>query len=368
MITINERFRKLIPPLSPDEYAGLEASLLADGCRDAIVLWHDQIVDGHNRYEICSKHGIMFNTAYMEFANEDDACIWMIANQIGRRNINDGQKWQLIEEKKRILLERGREKQACGQGGVLLLSEYDKSKPHNTQKEIASDLGWSTGKVAKADYVWKKAPETVKQEILSGEKSFDRAYQEVKKEERKAEIERQKIEIISLPPKPFNGKYEVLVVDPPWAYGREYDPETSRVANPYPEMSQDELLAISLPASDNSILFLWTTHAFIFDAKELMDAWGFTHKAILVWDKEKIGMGHWFRMQCEFCLVGIKGKPYFSNTTWRDIIREPRREHSRKPEIFYEMVESVARGSKIDYFSREARQGWDCYGNDTNKF
>jgi N6-adenosine-specific RNA methylase IME4 len=115
-------------------------------------------------------------------------------------------------------------------------------------------------------------------------------------------------------------------------------------------------------------LFLWTTHAFIFDAKALLDAWGFEYKATGVWDKGKMGMGHWLRMQCEFFLVGIKGKPIWNNTKWRDIIRENRREHSRKPEAFYEMVEDITVGRRLDYFSREKRLGWEVVGNDTEKF
>ena len=79
-------------------------------------------------------------------------------------------------------------------------------------------------------------------------------------------------------------------------------------------------------------------------------------------------MGNWLRMQCEFCLLGIKGKPTYQNTKYRDIIIEKGREHSRKPERFYDMVNDICIGSKIDYFSREKREGWYSYGNQINKF
>lgn len=165
-----------------------------------------------------------------------------------------------------------------------------------------------------------------------------------------------------------DGLFEIIVVDPPWSYGREYNPDSSRVANPYPELSQQQLLKIELPSANDAVLFLWTTHAFIFNAKELLDNWGFEYKATIVWDKQKMGMGLWFRMQCEFCLVGIKGKPLWNNTTWRDIISEPRREHSRKPDIFYKMVDEITVGRKLDYFSRDKKTGWEVFGNDTSKF
>jgi len=190
----------------------------------------------------------------------------------------------------------------------------------------------------------------------------------VKKERRAYEIQQQRDDIkqgVTLLPA---GVFEVVAIDPPWNYGREYDPDGSRVANPYPEMTQEQLLELEPPFADDCVLFLWTTHQFIWDAKALIDKWGFAYKAALVWDKERIGMGHWVRMQCEFCLVAVKGKPMWDNTTWRDIIREPRREHSRKPDAFYTMVEAVTIGRRLEYFSREQRQGWDVFGNDTTKF
>jgi len=70
------------------------------------------------------------------------------------------------------------------------------------------------------------------------------------------------------------------------------------------DLKKDQLLELEIPSADNSVIYLWTTHKFLFDAKELLDNWGFDYKATLVWNKEKMGMGAWFRMQCEFCLVG----------------------------------------------------------------
>jgi len=129
-------------------------------------------------------------------------------------------------------------------------------------------------------------------------------------------------------------------------------------------MTHEELINLELPYANNCVLYLWTTHAFLFKAKELLDSWGFAYKATLVWDKETMGMGAWFRMQCEFCLVGIIGTPYFENTAYRDIIKEKKKEHSQKPEGFYEMIEQINMGRKLDYFARKMRTGWDVFGND----
>jgi DNA modification methylase len=87
-IEINDEFKKLIHPLSTEEFNILEQSIIDDGCRDSLVLWNKTIVDGHNRYDICIKHNIPFNTIQMEFENIDYAKIWIILNQFGRRNVH----------------------------------------------------------------------------------------------------------------------------------------------------------------------------------------------------------------------------------------------------------------------------------------
>ena len=165
-----------------------------------------------------------------------------------------------------------------------------------------------------------------------------------------------------------DGLFDVIVIDPPWNYGGNYNPDGRRVSSPYPEMALDELKELAIPSSDDCVLWLWTTHKFIWDAKFLLEHWGFDYKAILTWDKDKMGMGSWLRMQCEFCLMGVKGKPTLLRNDVRDIINEPRRQNSRKPESFYNMAETLTIGRKLDYFSREPREGWEVYGAATAKF
>lgn len=195
------------------------------------------------------------------------------------------------------------------------------------------------------------------------------AKSEAKRKAREKEIEDQRQAILSTKSLGAQGPFDVIIMDPPWNYGRKYDPEGSRVANPYPEMTQQELLELSPPFADDAFLFLWTTHQFLFDAKALMDSWDIAYKATIVWDKQKIGMGSWFRMQCEFCLFGIKGEPPWNNTTHRDFITEARREHSRKPETFYSMIQELFPDYRIgEYFARQERDGIVTIGNDTGKF
>lgn len=89
MITIDSEFKSLIPPLTPEEYAGLEASIIKEGCRDALIIWDGTLIDGHNRYEMCIKHEIEYDTSELVFNSRDDAIDWIYQNQLSRRNLTD---------------------------------------------------------------------------------------------------------------------------------------------------------------------------------------------------------------------------------------------------------------------------------------
>lgn len=360
---INQQLKNLIPPLTAEEYNNLEESIKQDGCRDALILWQDTLIDGHNRYEICTRYGVEFKTIQKEFEDIEQVKDWMDFNQLSRRNLTPDQRQIMIGRRyNREKKSHGGDRKSIGQIGTLIPTATKLADEYKIGERTVKRYATTATEFEKLQV---EKPELAK-EIWSGGRTLVEVKKEEKIKTRIESIEKQKENIKTIPE--ITGVYDVIVIDPPWNYGREYDPDGSRVANPYPEMSQDELKNMVLKSSDNSIIWLWTTHKFIWDAKELLNLWGFKYKAILTWDKENIGMGHWLRMQTEFCLFGIKGNPIWDNTTFRDIIREKRREHSRKPDQFYTMVESICYGSKIEYFAREQREGWESTGNDINKF
>lgn len=166
------------------------------------------------------------------------------------------------------------------------------------------------------------------------------------------------------------GSYDVLAVDPPWPYGTSvsYDSESYRVGSPYPEMSLEQIKKIELPAKKDCVLWLWTTHKFMRDSFDILDNWEFQDKIILTWVKDKFGTGRWLRSQTEFCIMAVKGKPVIDLTNQTSVIFGAMREHSRKPDQFYELVDSLCVGYKLDYFSREKRTGWDVWGVEAGKF
>ena len=89
---IKEEFKNLIPALSVEEFKQLEENCLAEGIRDAIITWHGYIIDGHNRYEIATKHELQYESIEKSFDSEDDVKEWMIHNQFGRRNLSNYQR------------------------------------------------------------------------------------------------------------------------------------------------------------------------------------------------------------------------------------------------------------------------------------
>ena len=167
------------------------------------------------------------------------------------------------------------------------------------------------------------------------------------------------------------GKYRVIVTDPPWKYDNRAEDETHRAANPYPSMPVSEIIE-QIPISDLSlddcILWLWTTNAFMKQAHEVAEAWQFEVKTILTWVKGNMGTGDWLRGKTEHCLMCVKGSPVVNLTNQTTVIYGPLREHSRKPDSFYELVENLCPGTKIELNAREAREGWSSHGSETDKF
>ena len=177
-ITVDSEFQSLIPPLSEDEFARLEKSIIAEGVRDPIITWGGVIVDGHNRYTICEKHGIDCPSREREFESRDAAKIWIIENQFGRRNLSAYSRGLLAleleplyaaEAERRLHLSEGR-----GKKGVQNSSQvFDTGK---TREKVAKAAGVSHDTIRKIKAIEAEAAKgnpvavEAKAELESGEK------------------------------------------------------------------------------------------------------------------------------------------------------------------------------------------------------
>lgn len=176
---IDKEFQSLIPPLTAEEYAGLEESILSEGCRDALITWGDVLIDGHNRYEICTKHGIPFDTIEMDFPTRDDVIVWIIKNQFGRRNLPAYERARLALRLKPVIAERAKENQRIGAEMTNTgCQKSDKAvSTVDTKKELASVAGVSHDTIAKVEKIEAEAPEPVIEASRKNELSVNAAFQ-----------------------------------------------------------------------------------------------------------------------------------------------------------------------------------------------
>lgn len=174
--------------------------------------------------------------------------------------------------------------------------------------------------------------------------------------------ERQK----SLPKGPF----DVILADPPWKYN--FSKSYSRaIESHYQTMELEEICALKVPAAKNAILYLWATAPKLVEALNVMADWGFDYKTNFVWVKTKIGMGYYGRGRHELLLIGTKGKfsPPKASERYQSVINASQEEHSKKPDIVYDIIESAYPPTEhklLELFARNKREGWTSWGNELN--
>lgn len=346
MLKINEDFKKLIPALTKEEFKQLEDNCMAEGIREKILTWNGFIIDGHNRYEISQKWDLDYETESKSFDSEDDVILWMIDNQNGRRNLTDGWKYKLQQRKKEILAKKGADKKVIDgkkardkQLGVL--STIDKTPKHNTQKEIAKTLNWSTGKVAMADIVFKKASPEVEEKVLNNEITIHQAFKEIKKEEKKAEYKEKVLKArvetklsdnikngdsLEILESLEDGCIDVVLTDPP--YGISYVSNRSMFDEAITKRGllndgKDEAFELldktceilKRKTADNAHLYFFCSWN-VFSSFESIISKYFTIKTPIVWDKGNKGSGDlendWGN-QTELIIYCVKGKKLVNN-------------------------------------------------------
>ncbi len=247
----------------------------------------------------------------------------------------------------------------------------DAARERESRAVLAKETGISHATVQKVITVLKEAEtdaELAKMvpAMKSGTVSVDQAMRLVR-EKRKASLA---VKLRSVPMPSPNGPFRVIVVDPPWQYDKRKADITHRGRNPYPDMTIEEICALPVGAlaEPDCILWLWTTNAFMRDAYRCLDAWGFQEKTILTWVKNKLGTGDWLRGQTEHCILAVKGNPMVTLTNQSTVMHADRREHSRKPDEFYGLVEALCPGTKLEMFSRAERPSWASWGAETGTF
>ena len=197
-IVVNQELKAYIDPLTPEEHEALERSLLAEGCRDALVLWGDLLIDGHNRYEICRKHGLPFQTVQNKrFKDIEDVHLWMIEQHLGRRSVSDFQRGVLaLRQREIVAARRARFLEAAAQAkpddaGAAVAdaaspgaaddlpwegeSSYPEPAPLKSREELARAARLSSSQVAMIEKIHQQAEPELVAALKSGEISISAA-------------------------------------------------------------------------------------------------------------------------------------------------------------------------------------------------
>jgi len=384
-IVVDDELKNYMRPLREEEYEKLKESVLAEGIRDPLVTWRGMLLDGYHRHKIAQEHGLEYKTVEVDLPDKEAAKEWIITNQLGRRNLTPQEasyyRGKLYESRKL----RDRERDPSGHFVRLGNTAEEIGKQYGVdEKTIRRDADFSeavdkvaaevgeevknailTGKVniPKKDVetlieVKQKAPELI-EPILQGEMPIHRA-----------KLEMQKRIAASKPkPAPPEGKYSVIYADPPWQYSN--SGFTTSAANQYQTMSTQEIceLPIGELANENAVLFLWATSPMLEDALRVCKAWGFEYKTNFVWVKNHHTGGFYCYGQHELLFIATKGSMLpNSNGLRSSVISAPRREHSRKPDEVYDIIEAMYDGPYIELFARTKREGWAGWGIDYGIF
>ena len=206
---------------------------------------------------------------------------------------------------------------------------------------------------------------------LSLRKAIDYIRQESRREERIGKLVEVSVGTISA----ATGQQlaSVVLADPPWQY-EQFKTTPGSVENHYPTMGTSDLCElgdqIRDATTDDAVLFMWVTAPKVTEAAEILEAWGFTYRTSAVWDKQRDGMGHYFRIGHELLFVAVRGagvpvpEPAFRVSS---VFREPRTTHSTKPVCVYEFIEAAYPAlTKLELFARQQRPGWIVWGKEAN--
>jgi N6-adenosine-specific RNA methylase IME4/ParB-like chromosome segregation protein Spo0J len=352
----NKAFFESLPK---HEYGALKADIEKRGLTNDLQITKSKVIlCGHQRHKIALDLALSHVPCKVVDIDEADELAvkeYVIKDNLLRRHLKPEQ---------RAVLEYELYKGKVGKpGGDRRSEEFKEQKGHNAPLEtkdvyeaVAKDAG-SDRKTIVRHIQYAKAREA-EPERFKGKK-VAQVLRELKKEKQTEEIKQLK---------PVEGKFHVIVVDPPWPFQGEYEPEGRRATGDYPTMSLEEIRNLKIPAEDDCILWLWGVDCYLKETLDIIEAWGFERKATLIWAKDKMGLGKWLRNKHEYCFLAVKGKPIFNGESTTTILEAPRGKHSEKPQEFYDLVGKTCQyNTKLDYFARRTRGGWTTYGDEVEQ-
>jgi N6-adenosine-specific RNA methylase IME4 len=359
-----------------EDFTALVADIRKHGLREPVVLFDGKILDGRNRYRACLDAGIEPTFATYE---DNDPVGYVISLNLRRRHLDESQRAMVAA--KLATLKRGDnqhspigETSQAKAADLLNVGKRSVERAADVRAHGAPELIRSVErgelKVSVASDVATLPLEQQRAILTNINKSqILQVAQEIrarKAEERRIE-QHAKLVALSNSNAPLlaNRRFPVVLADPPYRYDNQRS-VTRQPENHYPTMPTKEICAVPVSdlATPDAVLFLWAPAPILLNALDIMRAWGFEYVTHAVWAKDKIGLGTYLRHQHELLLIGQRGNHIARGPLSSSVIHAPRREHSRKPDEAYELIERMYPDlPKIELFARNARDGWAVWGN-----
>jgi N6-adenosine-specific RNA methylase IME4/ParB-like chromosome segregation protein Spo0J len=359
-----------LPPASAEERAALKESIAAEGLLVPVVVSAGparagEVADGQARVELCAELGIPCASEQRAFASEAEFQLYRLLTNLKRRQLPPAQLIRIGLALEPLERAQAAARKAQGRGkprGEKALPVALPEEKGETRELVARKVGLKPSSYARGAKVLREGSPALVAAFEAGRETVHSAHRRLRAEQRRGErlalAERLERQPLPLP----SGRFPVVVLDPPW-------PEQGEL--PYPTQSLDEIAALSLTEllSEDASVWLWTTNRFLFEAEAIgRERWGLERRGVLTWAKDRLGTGFPLRGQTEQCLLFSQGKPLFLPGNASTLLTGPVREHSRKPEEFYELVEALCPGAKLELFARERRPGWQVWGAETERF
>lgn len=371
----------IFPSMRAEEYEALRENIREHGQREPAWVWRGQVIDGRHRARACAELGIDLLTREYE-GDESTLVSFVVSLNLHRRHLDESQRGMVFA--RLATLGRGRPSEntaiaAITQEQAAKLLNVSADTGQRTKRVLADGSpelvqAVESGRVSvSAAATIAEVPQEEQAEIVArGEREILEAAKAIrtkKAEERRAERVEKIVEISkgNAPLGQIAERYPVIYADPPWRY-EHIETESRAIENHYPTMTLDEIKALDLDAIalDDCVLFMWATSPKLGEAFEVLNAWGFEYRTCAVWDKQKMGMGYYFRQQHELLLVAVRGQPLTPAPANRpsSVLSFPRGEHSAKPVEVYELIDDMyPELPKLEMFCRSPREGWGAWGN-----
>jgi hypothetical protein len=386
-IEIDPEFRRLIPPLDPEERAVLEDNLKTDGCRDPLVVWRPVlgkapvILDGHNRFEICRRLGIRFRTTEIALASRKHARIWILLNQVGRRNLSEDRRAVIALEAYLEQAELSRDRRAEHAANV----RWGKARPKKsrdllgrdyTLREIANKFRLSPNKLRRLNQI------ALHDKNHEAEKGYRSLIPRIEKGELTVAAARQIMherQIRDATARAINarraasvsGHYDVIVVSPPWPKTKPW-PMSKYESLTVPEIQAILRNTFVMHASDACHIFIWAPQRFLpmvfHTLHEAPDEIKIQYVCTFVWvrggNEQPSTLPRW---NCEFCIYARKGMPKFLDLRGLKTCFEARRDPVlEKPREFYQTIRRVTAGRRLHMFATTEVDGFESSGRRRN--